>query len=69
MSRQKAGLLLALTALSLLGACGIKGDLERPDPLWNRDAAIRRECQRQIEHNEPQDARCAQYQSGAQPTP
>jgi predicted small lipoprotein YifL len=61
--------LLALAALSLVSACGIKGDLERPDPLWNRDEAIRRECQRQLENNEPQDARCAQYETGAQPNP
>ncbi len=26
-------LLLALTALSLT-ACGLRGELERPDPLW-----------------------------------
>ena len=50
-------------------AGGIKGDLERPDPLWNSEDAIRRECRRQAENNEPQDARCAQYQSGAQTTP
>lgn len=60
---------LALAALTLVSACGIKGDLERPDPLWNREAAIRRECQRQIENNEPQDARCARYQTGVQTNP
>ncbi len=58
-------LVLSLGALALLSACGIKGDLERPDPLWNADEAIRRECARQAENNEPQDARCAQYQTGA----
>lgn len=57
--------ILALAALTMLTACGVRGDLERPDPLWNREEAIRRECQRQLENNEPQDARCAQYQSGA----
>ena len=66
MSRARMGTLLALTALTLVSACGIKGDLERPDPLWNSEDAIRRECERQAENNEPQDARCAQYQSGAQ---
>ncbi|MBL8544674.1 MAG: lipoprotein [Hyphomonadaceae bacterium] len=60
---------LALAALTLVSACGIKGDLERPDPLWNSEAAIRRECQRQLENNEPQDARCARYQTGAQTNP
>jgi predicted small lipoprotein YifL len=59
-------LVLGLVALSLLGACGVKGDLERPDPLWNSDDAIRRECQRQIDNNETPDPRCAQYQTGAQ---
>jgi predicted small lipoprotein YifL len=58
-------LVLGLAALMLASACGIKGDLERPDPLWNSDEAIRRECARQIENNEAPDPRCAQYQSGA----
>ena len=62
-------IVLALTALTLLSACGINGDLERPDPLWNREEAIRRECAAAAERNEPQDARCAQYQSGVQTTP
>lgn len=57
---------LGLLALSLLGACGIKGDLERPGPMWNSEEAIRRECQRQIDNNEDLDPRCAQYQTGAQ---
>ncbi len=61
-------LLLAFAALTLISACGIKGDLERPDPLWNREELIRRECQRQIENNEQPDPRCAQYQTGAQPS-
>jgi predicted small lipoprotein YifL len=59
--------ILGLLALTMLSACGVKGDLDRPDPLWNSDDAIRRECQRQLENNEDQDARCAQYQSGARP--
>lgn len=57
--------ILGLLALTMLSACGVKGDLARPDPMWNSDDAIRRECQRQAENNEEQDARCAQYQSGA----
>jgi predicted small lipoprotein YifL len=68
-SRPNTKLWLGLIALALVSACGVKGDLERPDPLWNSEDAIRRECQRQAENNEPQDPRCAQYQSGAQPTP
>lgn len=59
--------ILGLLALTMLSACGVKGDLDRPDPMWNSDDAIRRECQRQLENNEDQDARCAQYQSGARP--
>lgn len=58
---------LALTALTLLAACGVKGGLDRPDPLWNSEDAIRQECQRQLENNERQDPRCAQYQTGATP--
>ncbi|MGE0741236.1 MAG: lipoprotein [Hyphomonadaceae bacterium] len=60
-------LMLGLALATLLSACGIKGDLERPDPLWNREDAIRAECERAIERNEPQDPRCAQYRTGAQP--
>jgi hypothetical protein len=58
-----------LIALTLLSACGIKGDLERPDPLWNAEEAIRRECQRQAANNQPQDPRCAQYETGVQTNP
>ena len=60
-------IILGLLALTMVSACGIKGDLARPDPLWNSEDAIRRDCQRQIENNEEPDARCTQYQTGAQP--
>ncbi len=59
--------ILGLLALTMLSACGVKGDLDRPDPMWNSDDAIRRECQRQAENNEEQSPRCAQYQTGARP--
>jgi predicted small lipoprotein YifL len=59
-------LLLVLAALTALSACGIKGDLDRPDPLWGSEDAIRRECQRQIDNNEEVDSRCQQYQTGVQ---
>jgi predicted small lipoprotein YifL len=62
-------IVLGLIALTMLSACGIKGDLERPDPLWNSADAIQLECERQAANNEEQDPRCAQYQTGAQPTP
>ncbi|MBC7767800.1 MAG: hypothetical protein H7124_03365 [Phycisphaerales bacterium] len=57
--------IIAMIALTMLSACGIQGDLARPDPLWNSEEARRRECQRQLEENLPLDPRCAQYQSGA----
>ena len=57
-------LILSACALAMLSACGVKGDLERPDPLWGREDALRRECSRQLERNEQQDPRCAQYQTG-----
>lgn len=66
MNCPRMGTLLALAALTLVTACGVKGDLERPGPLWNSEEAIRSECQRQLESNEEQDPRCAQHQSGAQ---
>ncbi len=62
-------ILLGLAGLTLLSACGIQGDLERPDPLWNREEALRRECARQAEANQPQDPRCAALQTGVQTTP
>jgi len=62
-------IILGLVALTLLSACGIKGDLDRPDPLWNREEAIRRECAEQAARNQPQDARCAALQTGVQTTP
>jgi predicted small lipoprotein YifL len=38
-------LALALIGLALLSGCGIKGGLERPEPMWNRDGAVAREQQ------------------------
>ena len=35
-------LLLALAALTVVSACGIKGDLERPDPMWNSEDVVKR---------------------------
>lgn len=61
--------MLVLAALTLLSACGVRGDLERPDPLWNSDEAIRRECAARAERNEPRDPRCAQYETGVQTNP
>lgn len=59
---------LGFAALTMLAACGVRGGLERPDPLWNSDEAIRQECERQIENNERVDPRCAQAVPGAAPT-
>ncbi|WP_395645831.1 LPS translocon maturation chaperone LptM [Terricaulis sp.] len=66
MNRQRTVMLLGLLALTALSACGIKGGLERPDPMWNREEGIRRECEQQARENRQQDPRCAQYQTGAQ---
>ncbi|MEZ5960422.1 MAG: lipoprotein [Hyphomonadaceae bacterium] len=60
---------LGLVALTLLSACGIKGDLARPDPLWNHEEAIRRECAEQAARNQPEDPRCAALRTGVQTTP
>jgi hypothetical protein len=58
-------LALGLAVLVLVSACGIRGDLERPDPMWNSANAIRHDCRRQREYNEthpghqqPLDRRC-----------
>jgi predicted small lipoprotein YifL len=59
-------MLLGLAALTLVSACGIKGDLARPDPMWNHDEVIRRECQHQVENNQRVDPRCSRYQTGVQ---
>lgn len=54
-------LMLGLVALTLLSACGVKGGLDRPDPLWNSEEAIRAECAEQIERNRDIDPRCERY--------
>lgn len=58
-------LFLGFAALVLVSACGIKSDLERPDPLWNTQHAIERECRRERNYNaehpahpQPLDRRC-----------
>jgi hypothetical protein len=53
-------LLLGFAALTLLSACGVQGDLERPDPLWNSAHAIQSECRRERMHHETLDRRCRQ---------
>lgn len=53
-------LLLGFVTLALLAACGIQGDLERPDPMWNREHAIVSECRRERMHHEKLDSRCRQ---------
>jgi len=51
---------LGLAALTLVAACGVQGDLERPDPLWNNARAIQSECRRERAHHETLDQRCRQ---------
>lgn len=60
---------LGLVALSLLSGCGIKGNLDRPDPLWNSEEAIRADCEEDIANNREPDARCERYQTAVPTTP
>ena len=67
-------LFLGFAALALVSACGIKNGLERPDPLWNTQEAIARECARERQYNadhpshpQPLDSRCGQSRTEAQP--
>jgi len=64
-------LVVSALALSLLAGCGVKGGLERPDPMWNSDEAIARDCARQREAREQNpravvDRRCEQGQQSQQ---
>lgn len=45
-------LALAVIGLALLAGCGVKGGLERPDPMWNRGDAVAREQQQLREQQE-----------------
>ncbi|MDX2276508.1 MAG: lipoprotein [Hyphomonadaceae bacterium] len=64
---------LALIGLTLLSGCGIKGGLERPDPLWNREEAMAREQQQQQRDAEIAARRAGQSaptaQAPAEPSP
>lgn len=51
-------LIFALTALGLLSGCGIPAGLERPDPMWGREEALRRECTRALPPGQQRDPRC-----------
>lgn len=55
--------LIALAALGALSGCGIPGGLERPDPMWNEQEAIERECTRPLRRGEERDPRCAQRET------
>mgnify|MGYP007059504085 CR=1 FL=1 len=59
-------LFLSLAALGLLAGCGIPGGLERPDPIWNSEAAIARECERELRRGETRDPRCAEREQAPQ---
>jgi predicted small lipoprotein YifL len=61
-------LVLAALALTILAGCGIKGGLDRPDPMWNRDDAIAEECRRQAEEGPiaSRDPRCAEHEARQQ---
>jgi hypothetical protein len=62
-------LLLGLAALALLGACGVQGDLERPNPLWGGQRAISVECRRERAHHETLDSRCKTPANAGAATP
>ncbi|MCR6645936.1 MAG: hypothetical protein NVV62_16145 [Terricaulis sp.] len=55
-------LIMSLSALALLAGCGIPGGLERPDPLWNSDEAIARECERAAQNGEALHERCTEQE-------
>ena len=63
--------IMCLLALSFAAGCGIKGGLDRPDPLWGGEAAAAREQARQeAERAEAERRRRAREQSQpAQPAP
>ncbi len=50
---------LSLLALSFLAGCGIKGGLDRPDPMWNSDEAVAREQARLEEERAASERRRA----------
>lgn len=71
MMRLVVGAPMAFLALTLLAGCGIKGGLERPDPMWNSDEAIARECaraeaERARNPRAPIDPRCEARQQAPQ---
>lgn len=61
-------LVLSLSALALLAACGTPGGLERPDPIWGAEQAIRHECTRELRRGETRDPRCAEIERQAPQT-
>lgn len=60
-------LIVSLSALALLAGCGIPGNLERPDPLWNSDEAIARECERAAQNGEALHERCTEREQAPAP--
>ena len=65
-------LFLGFAVLTLVSACGIKNDLARPDPLWNSQEAVARDCARErnynaehLAHPRPLDRRCGQSPANA----
>lgn len=57
-------LILAAMALSLLGACGVRGDLERPPPLWGEERERYEQQQREEAARRAEEALPAESQPG-----
>lgn len=61
--------MLAVIGLALLSGCGIKGGLERPDPMWNREEALAREREQQRQEDELAARRAGQAAGQTQERP
>jgi hypothetical protein len=62
-------LIVGLLALGVLGGCGVRSGLERPDPMWGAEAALERECTRPLRRGEIRDPRCEEPRPAPQQTP
>jgi predicted small lipoprotein YifL len=77
-TRKRIFVMVALAALPALTACGLRGGLERPEPLWgnppiegpNDPRVLRQEAERKAaEAKQKEDARKAAEAAAAATTP